>query len=294
MEKIEGTLICPQCHKEGIEILQKASRAVTVSNESRTFDIIDERQNESQYLNYLGIFQKYEGKRQYEQDKKLVMKYLFYHSSNYKFHGKCCVAFKWCGCDFNTADGCCKFVLGILYFSFFLFVIDIIAYFLCNVEHYYQAVFGILRERNVILVKTRVDTDKIWDIFDGISEKTFDLAYVARCNNCKFKPKSIINFIEIPVKSETTNQDPNRNVTINEEMITFNLQSADLYFTLSCPKNSKFSKAIDTLMEFHSDAFPNKNLIFLNNGDRIDINLTIEQNKIKNHDNILITENLMD
>ena len=115
------------------------------------------------------------------------MKYLFYHSSNYKFYRKCCATFRWCGCEIFTTDWCCKIVLSVFYFSFFLFVIDIIAYFFCNVEHYYQAVFGILREKNLILVKTIVDTDKNWDILDGVSEKTFYLAYVARCNNCKFK-----------------------------------------------------------------------------------------------------------
>ena len=46
--------------------MQKESRTVAISNENATLDMIDVGQMEFQYLNYLGIFQKYEGKQQYD------------------------------------------------------------------------------------------------------------------------------------------------------------------------------------------------------------------------------------
>lgn len=77
-------------------------------------------------------------------------------------------------------------------------------------------------------------------------------------------------------------------------MITFNLENPSVIFPISFPKNIKFSKALDKLMEFHSDIVKNKNIYCKYNEKNIDFNLTIEQNGILNHANIQIVENTMD
>lgn len=279
-----GNLICPKCFHEGMEIYQKPIRPVTLLSEKPYQDVIGLDING---LKFIGKFKCWEAKKQYESN-NIVWKFIFYYSSNYDFRPQCCVAYDACHVDWRNEGWFCKLMLGIIYISFFLFVFDILKFILCGVDHFYKLVFGLYKQNNTILTMDKVDK-KIWDLFDGLSEKSFSLAYIAKCHNCKFQPTSVMNFIGIQVGvKDIKNKDKKGNDVIMENMITFNFHSNQVDFPISCAKTSIFSEAVNALKEFYSDKFQNKTLVFSFNGNTLDQNKTIEELQIKNHDNILI------
>lgn len=284
-----GNLICPKCFYEGMEIYQKPTQAVTLT-EKPIKDMIDVDTNGFQFI---GKFKCWEAKKQYESN-IIVWKFIFYYSSNFDFRPECCAAYDACHVDWRNAGWFCKIMLGLIYISFFLFVVDIIKFLICGVDHFYKLVFGLYKQNNTILAIDKVEK-KIWDLFDGLSEKSFNLAYIAKCYNCKFQPDSVINFIQIQVGAavgvgDTKNKDKKKNNVNMENMITFNFHGTQVDYPICCEKTTIFSEAINELKEFHIDLFQNKNLVFSFNGGTLDQNKTIEELQIKNHSNVLIME----
>ena len=88
-------------------------------------------------------------------------------------------------------------------------------------------------------------------------------------------------------KKENSNLS-NINNEINE-VLAINISSTDskINFPIPCKKNDKFSIIEQKLYEEYPE-YKNKNCCFIANGNVIDRNNTIEGNKIKSGDNIIL------
>ena len=134
-----------------------------------------------------------------------------------------------------------------------------------------------------------------------ISTKLDDEKFKFKCSSCGYPSKfGIIEFISDQKikkefldkysnisKKENSNL-PNGNNEINE-VLAINITSIDakINFPIPCKKNDIFSNIEKRLYEEFPE-YKNKNCYFIAKGNVIDRNKTIEENKIKSGDNILL------
>ena len=238
-------------------------------------------------------------------DNKINKKWIFYVEKKKKW--KCCIA---CGkdmrysckrnllccCRKDTVDGCCIFLpCSSIFYILFWFWIDLF-YYLCCLTYKYIGVAG----------KTsmpKIENDKIWNI-DGLTEDEWNSKYNKKweCSNCKYCDKSFLAFIpnsnngnEIPKKRTEIQLRLIENINIpssmesNEEIIAIHFESnnQDIKYTTTCKKSDKFNNVIKKLLEEYPE-YKKKEIFFLSNGERIEENKTISENKIKTGDKILI------
>ena len=137
----------------------------------------------------------------------------------------------------------------------------------------------------------------IWKILEGLTEEEWDRKMKKECSNCKYRGKSIKDFMNINSNNKmnldnttntttiiTTPKEPDLN-----DLIVFNITSGFSY-PIYMKKTQKFIEAEKKFVEDNQE-FKGKNLIFLLGGLPIDKNKTIEQIGIKNGDNIVCDKN---
>ena len=84
----------------------------------------------------------------------------------------------------------------------------------------------------------------------------------------------------------------NRNLIYIKDLITFNLSGVGINFPVSYKKTDKFLFVENKFLKEYPE-FKNKNIYYMNGGEVINKNLSIEENRITNADNILFNENIM-
>ena len=77
-----------------------------------------------------------------------------------------------------------------------------------------------------------------------------------------------------------------------KNIIAINLSNGQINFPISYQKNDKFYDIEQSLLKAYPE-LRNKGLVYLNYGEKIDKGKTIEENKIKNGDNIIFHEELI-
>lgn len=244
---------------------------------------------------------------------ELKTKWIFYEDE--KKEWECCICCKNC-CFFKLCGQsliccCTKEVISddvyffspcypctlIIYLLLF-FWIDLI-YFLCIKTKDYIGLSG-KNNTNLLLGK---DKDSIWDDVEGLTEEQWNSKYKKnwQCIHCKYSCNSFIEFIsdfkpnakkQVIELNELNNIKSNTNIfnTRSEDkkiLINFSSSDGKVSFGLSCKKTEIFNLVLKRLYDKYPE-YKNKNCHFLSGGNLIDINKTIDENKIKSDDNIII------
>ena len=149
----------------------------------------------------------------------------------------------------------------------------------------------------IILYKKWV-CKEIWAKLDGLSEKEWNNNLQIICPNCKYQAKTIIELMGKQKKSLKSIDSikplkfENRNLIYIKDLITFNLSGVGINFPVSYKKTDKFLFVENKFLKEYPE-FKNKNIYYMNGGEVINKNLSIEENRITNADNILFNENIM-
>ena len=85
---------------------------------------------------------------------------------------------------------------------------------------------------------------------------------------------------------------PEENLVERKNIIAINLSNGQINFPISCQKNDKFYDIEQSLIKAYPE-LRNKDLFYLNYGEKIDKSKSIEENTIKNGDNIIFHEELI-
>ena len=169
--------------------------------------------------------------------------------------------------------------------------IDIIN-FLCCFKKVYNKVKGIKEADNI-------EASRIWDEIQGFTKEYYNSQFLSQCDSCKYATKNFYEFIpsstntiEINNNTISNRNDLSERKVLNlNEIIAINLSypAYNINFCTTCKKTDKFNEIEKKLYEEYPE-LKNKNIYFLGNGQIIDKNKTIGENKIKSGNNILINE----
>lgn len=102
------------------------------------------------------------------------------------------------------------------------------------------------------------------------------------CSQCYYIPNIFFDFIK-----------DGNGISVNiSENIAINIISIDtqIHCPIPCNLNEQFSKVINKFYKLYPD-YKNKECLFLSNGQRLDPNLTLSENGIKNGVNIILIIN---
>ena len=197
------------------------------------------------------------------------------------------------------SDCLCTCIGSIIVLPFYLLIflwIDIYNYNK-NKKVKYINVIGFDPKAKVVKKFEEKICQDIWKILEGLTEEEWDRKMKKECSNCKYRGKSIKDFMNINSNNKmnldnttntttiiTTPKEPDLN-----DLIVFNITSGFSY-PICLKKTQKFIEAEKKFVEDNQE-FKGKNLIFLLGGLPIDKNKTIEQIGIKNGDNIVCDKN---
>ena len=148
----------------------------------------------------------------------------------------------------------------------------------------------------------------MWNLVEGLTEEEWNSKYKNnwQCMRCKYSCKSFLEFIAdfkpnvrkpvLSLNNSELNELNNLKSNINifntkfgdsRILIKFSSNGGKVPFDLSCKKTEIFNLVLKRLYDKYPE-YKKKNLQFLSNGNLIDINKTIDENKIKSGDNIII------
>ena len=167
----------------------------------------------------------------------------------------------------------------------------------------YSHVIGINKKTNRIEIKKSIITKDIWNLFYGIPEENLYRNEILSCQNCKYKAVQISEFISNKTNTNTSlTQEGTTTTTILQnnsgitlvninDLITISFESVDqsIKFSNHYPKSYKFRMCINDLINNYSE-LKQKKLFFISNGRQINENKTLEENKIKNGEKVIINE----
>ena len=120
------------------------------------------------------------------------------------------------------------------------------------------------------------------------------------CKNCNKKFNSFLNFIDFTnlnvIKTKNLeeteihiNTSPNSPLTNGEFITVHFINCLGINTAFTCNKKTKFKKVLEKFCEINEE-YKNKNLIFMSGGNSINIEKTIEENRIKDGDKIVVQE----
>ena len=280
MELSSGLLICPKCKHKGIENFNHWT-------------------GKKQYINRNQAIWKYILYESFKTEKKWVClsscrDYLSIEKENNEKQEEEDVCWK---CIFIIFKFC---IIIIPYILIFLWI-DIYKYYNKEQEFEYINAKGLKKEDNKsIKIYKKVVCRDIWEKLDGLSEIEWRNNIKIICSNCKYQTNSIYEFIGESLNKKKVDDDsrlsldpPDKSnlVKIND-IIAFNLNGLGINFPTLCKKTDKFLVAENKLLNEYSD-FKSKNIFYLKGGKLINKNMTIEENGIKNAENIDFYENIM-
>ena len=174
--------------------------------------------------------------------------------------------------------------IWIAYYLLFLVWFDIYGYN-CDEEktsYYYYGIFGNKKKDKKDKEDNKGYLNKeIWEYYDGYEEDYINKNVEKKCNNCNRKEDSFLNFI------------PGYKINIKNDdkpiSLIFSTQDNIIQTSLVCYPNDKFSDVVNKIYE--KEVYPeykNKPKYYLSNGERIEENKTIEQNKFKDGNKVFI------
>ena len=239
---------------------------------------------------------------------QLMTKFIFYNElSNCKW--VCCKGC--CCCEKDISDDCgnilscgcygkCNTLRNPIIYCFYpcsiaLYIsiciwIDIIN-FLCCFKRVYNKVKGIKEADNI-------EVSRIWEEIQGFTKEYYNSQFLPKCDNCKYSTQNFYEFIPSSTKTiiiNNTISDRNdlseRKILNINEIIAINLsnQAYNINFCTTCKKTDKFYEIEKKLYEEYPQ-LKKKKIYFCGNGQIIDKNKTIEENKINSGNHILINE----
>ena len=278
MEK--GKLLCPKCDSIGFGLLQ---RWIRKKNNNMEWEYI--LYNSSKCCQLFCFFNRNNNCSIIEK----IEKCLYCLNQKYEKCGNRCGK---CFCIFLLI--LLLFFIIIIYSIFFFFIYLV---FLIWFDLFYLCC-GKKKTYSVLLVKDKItkeiqlknsfmSADPFTD-FDGltIEEINKTIKLIEPCKNCKFQMKKLSEILP----HEGKNSSHSSSQSSDQGIIAINLSNGTINFPKSCQKTDNFYEVEKSLLK----KFPelrNKELYFLKNSEIIDKNKSIEENKIKDGDNILFQEN---
>lgn len=278
MESSSGLLICPKCKHKGVENFNHWTGKKQYINKNQTiwkYILYESFKTEKKWVclsscrDYLSI----EKKNHEEQEEDVCWKCIF-------------IIFKFC-------------IIIVPYILIFLWI-DIYKYYNKQQEFEYINAKGLKKEDNKsIKIYKKVVCRDIWEKLDGLSEIEWRNNIKITCSNCKYQTNAINEFIGHPSDEQNSNNSriilnpsaPDNLVKIND-IIAFNLIGLGINCAIFCKKKDKFLVAENKLLKAYSD-FKTKNIYYLKDSKVINKNLTIEEIGIKNAENILFFEGVV-
>ena len=278
MKSSSGLLICPKCKHKGVENFNHWTGKKQYINKNQTiwkYILYESFKTEKKWVclsscrNYLSI----EKQNHEEQEEDVCWKCIF-------------IIFKFC-------------IIIVPYILIFLWI-DIYKYYNKQQEFEYINAKGLKKDDNKsIKIYKKVVCRDIWEKLDGLSEIEWRNNIKITCSNCKYQTNAINEFMGYPSNEQNSNNSRiflNSSVQDNlvkiNDIIAFNLNGLGINCAICCKKKDKFLEAENKLLEAYSD-FKTKNIYYLKDSKVINKNLTIEENGIKNGDNIVFLEDVM-
>ena len=251
-------------------------------------------------------FKKWISRKEFVNDNVLKTKYIFYKSKSSTKEFKCSLSeyTNWIFIDYFDNYECqcydCLHIfvtfLECLYW-FFLFIIypvfviyylaigiwiDFIIFKCCSSKIYE----GLIESTNI-----EANNDKeLWNKVTNYTEEEINnkYNYKFKCSNCKYKFNSFFEcfpgFKKPEIKTDKVN-DSAINIAVN-----FSSNDQKINFPIPCMERDVFKNIENKLYKEYPE-YRKKNCFFLVNGRKIEEARTIESNRIKNGDNIIICSN---
>lgn len=209
---------------------------------------------------------------------------------------------KWCdsSCRKKYCKGC-YILLRFIFFPFYIilyillfFWFDLINYLCCqrNKQYYYN----IGGQDNSIICS---DSKYIWN-YIGNKEYTedfwiFSFKNLFQCSNCKKKHNKFIDYIKKPEEKIVINQQSDTTITespsennILENHIAIDIQNdQNIHHPISCNPDDLFKLIIKKYYQEFPE-YRNKKCYFIANGEKLNPNLTMKQNRIEDGAHIIL------
>lgn len=301
MQVNSGYLVCPNCHSIGMSCFRKW--------ESKT-QYVDQEPMITYIL--------------YESYSACIFYSLFRNPKKEKIDQSSAVD------DILDGKGCCGaicylilFILSSVFYLLIFVWFDIANVCCTKKKRIYKRVRGFIKERNKIATVKKIFTINIWNEVEGMPEYTINQSGIVKCPECKFKPSTFSDFIQNKPQIQTVitmidnstsqinqNAQNNNTIPINPEKIkpaTYDInkqfkikpETISVIFTyltgqiqklcIYCLKNDPFKECKNKLFQKHPE-LKNKRLYYICNGSVIDENKTMNENRIKSDDQILVQD----
>ena len=155
----------------------------------------------------------------------------------------------------------------------------------------YKGIFGKKKKKNV---KEYLSNEEIWEYYDGYEEDYINNNVEKKCLNCNKIEDSFLKFAE-GHKTDIKFDDIDKiNIKIDDidennpiSLMFSTLDNAQISRSIICYPKDKFSDAVKKIYEEYPQ-HKNKPKYYISNGKQIEENKTIEQNKFKDGDKVII------
>lgn len=148
--------------------------------------------------------------------------------------------------------------------------------------NYYNGIFGNKKKDKKDKEDNKGYLDiEIWKYYDGYEEDYINKNVEKKCNKCNKKEDSFLNFI------------PGYKINIKNDdkpiSLIFSTTDNNIQTSLVCYPKDKFSDVVNKIYEKEEyPEYKNKPKYYISNGERIEENETIEHNKFKEGNKVLI------